>query len=132
MRTPVRPLAITLATLASVLITGCYPGFRTGGNRKSDDTFTYVSKTFTPLTVTVVDTRTDEILFTREIPVGQQLTVKFVEGDNASNPAMPDLMKYELFDTQTTIARLSEAIPVPPSEARRIDVAVRSGPELPG
>lgn len=129
---PIAHLPVISLLAASVLLAGCYPGYRTGGNRKTDDTFTYVSQPFQPLTITLVDTRTDEILFTREIPVGQQLTIKFVDGDGGSNPSMPDLMKFELFDDQTTFARLSEGIPVPPAHSRRIDVEVRDGPELRG
>ncbi|MGA1516980.1 MAG: hypothetical protein ACO396_04330, partial [Phycisphaerales bacterium] len=72
--------ALAATALASLFaIPACYApdgGFMPATGRG----FTYVSTSFKPLTVTLVDVRTEEPFFVMAIPPGQQLTFKFLEG----------------------------------------------------
>jgi len=90
---------------------------------------TYESTEIMPKTVQIRDLRSDEIVFTMEVPAGKQLTFQFSEGDGDDPVYTPDLMRYEVFDIGTRTGSLSSAMSVPPYWARRIDVYFRQGPE---
>ncbi len=90
---------------------------------------TYYSTISRPTTVTLVDTRTEEAIFSIEIPVGKQLSLDFVEGKGDDPVETPDLMRYQLFEIGTTSGKLRNAMTVPAATARRIDVDYRHGAE---
>lgn len=123
--------ATTLMAAAAMVLAGCYlPG---GGLfNYTGAPATYYSTEHLPKTVTLVDTCTDEAIFSIEIPPGKQLTVDFVEGGGEDRVHTPDLMRYEIFDVGTTFGRLSSSLSVPNAECRRLDVDFREGPERPG
>ncbi len=116
-----------------VICTGCvaHPGWSAGGNAASTDSYTYVSRSHTPQTVSLVDTRTNEVIWSRDVPVDKQLSIKFYEDHNSENPSRPDVMRYAIQDSGERWARLTDSITVPPSASRRLDVELRDGPEFP-
>ncbi len=116
------------AAAALLAAGGCYsPGGgllpRTGAAQ------TYWSTEIMPATVTIVDTRTEEAIFSIEIPVGKQLTFDFVEGEGDDPVMTPDLMRYQVFDLGTSIGKLRNSLTVPNRSCRRIDVDYRPAPE---
>ena len=120
-------------TALLVLCSGCTmnPGWSEGGNLASTDSYTYVSRSHTPQTITLVDVRTNEVIWSRDVPVNKQLSIKFYEGFNSENPSRPDVMRYAIQDTGERWSRLTDSITVPPSSSRRLDVELRDGPEFP-
>lgn len=100
-----------------------------GGDTISRDRFTYVSHTYEPKTVTLVDTRTGERIWTREIPVGHQLSMEFYPGGNKQDRDNPDVMRWAEFDAPTPHGALTNSIVVPSRECRRLDLDIRQGPE---
>jgi hypothetical protein len=119
-------LALGLASVAA--LPACYsPGGAimpyTGG------AYTYYSYEMKPKTVRVVDLRTNEVVFSMDIPPGKQLTMDFVTGKGDDPIYTPDLMRYEVFDMGTKIGKLHNVMTVPSAANRRIDVTLREGPE---
>ena len=100
-----------------------------GGSGVSQDAFVYVSRPHEPKTVTVMDTRTGEALWTMDVPVGRKLVIDFEENKADGTPDRPDLMRWELMDASDLTGRLGNAMPVPIASARRIDMTLRTGPE---
>jgi hypothetical protein len=93
-----------------------------------DSSITYNSTEQLQKTITIVDTRTEEPLFTMEIPVGKQLTIQFAadRGDDPVNT--PDMMYYQLWDDGRMLGQLRNALTVPNAASRRIDVRVNQEP----
>lgn len=100
---------------------GPYPGV-------SMDQFTYVSRTWEPKTITVMDTRTNEPVWTVDIPVGQQLVVGFSTG-TGPNEYVPDEIVWGLMPAGRMSGPRKNRMPCPPSYARRLDMAIRPTPE---
>ena len=120
---------LTLAALALGLsLGGC--GYKPGGNSISQDEFTYISEPFLPITLQLIDTRTGEVFWEYEIPVGKQLTFRFFPNKEPKNAYTPDLMRWELFDKPTGHGGLRNTMLVPPSTARRVDYFTRETPEF--
>ena len=124
-----RRLALALLALP-VAFAGC--AHSEGGNMKSDDQFTYVSTSYQPKTLVLLDTRDGEELWSVDVPVGQKLVVQFLK-DKARNatPENPDLMKWEVGPASQSRLSLRNAIPVPGADARRLDLSLREVPEWP-
>lgn len=102
-----------------------------GGIPSSQDGHRYISTSWSPTTVTLVDTRTGETLWAVDVPVGRQLTVKFYPGKNPDLPDRPDRMRWELQDIgENTVTSLENAMAVPPASSRRLDVSLRRSPEF--
>ena len=121
-------LAIAGAALASS--SGCY---WEGGPLYSADRFAYVSRTWEPKTVTVVDTRTGEALWSIDVPVGQRLVIGFRAAPKnvEKNDWLPDVMQWDLMPESRISGALTNQIRVPPSSARRVDWKLRPTPEYP-
>lgn len=116
-------LAIAAATLG-----GCY---YEGGPLRSNDQHTYVSTPHRPTTLSLRDTRTSEILWTADVPVGEKLVVRFYPDRGEKNSPMPDLMEWDLMKPDDYFGTLENQINVPPSTGRRLEVSYRAVPELP-
>lgn len=124
-----RTLALTAALGAAGLSAGCY---YEGGPLKSIDRFTYASTTWQPKTITIIDTRTGETLWSVDVPVGEQLVIDFNTPANADNAAwLPDVAEWQLFPYPTRSGQLTNTMRVPPHSARRVDVTLRPVPEMP-
>lgn len=118
-----------LAALGPIgFTTGCHTE---GGPMWSADRYTYVSRTWEPKTVSVIDTRTGESIWSVDIPVGQKLSVGFSKG-TGPNEYKPDEIVWEVIPEDRTFATRSNRQPCPPAHARRIEMHIRATPELPG
>ena len=125
----IRTLCLTSVLAASAgLVAGCY---RPHGALMSysGGAQTYYSTEMQPKTVRVLDLRTGEVIFSMDIPVGKQLTLDFSPGEGDDPVYSPDLMQYEIFDMGTMIGKLHNAMSVPSSNSRRVDIYMRPSPE---
>jgi len=120
--------AAVATTLALVSLAGCNV-YRQGGSMRSNDTFTFMSNEFYPVTVTVIDVRTNEPIWTADVPVGKQLTFRFHELQYPDNPANPDAMRWQFFDKPTRAGELNSVMACPDKFSRRMDVTIRKTPE---
>lgn len=97
----------------------------------TSDSYTYVSTSWQPKSVTLVDTRSGQEFWTVEVPVGKKLVVSFAEKEGTSDGFTPDGMKWAIIDPTEDFPRLGNQLPVPPKDVRRLDVTIRPTPELP-
>lgn len=119
-------LAVGLIALAST--TGCYSE---GGPGYSADLFTYVSTPTRPYTVTLRDTRTGQDFWSVDVPVGKQLVVSFDANEGTKDKFTPDKMSWLIMEPEDDWQQLTNSLPVPPAEGRRLDVTLRATPEFP-
>lgn len=129
--------ALLLAGLAAGAGTGCY---YPGGPMWSADRFTYESTTWQPWTISIEDTRTGQVFWTMDVPVGQQLVIDF-EAADAGKSGMtdegqhgqftPDIMRWELMPAGRRFGELDNSLAVPPANARLVRATLRRTPELP-
>jgi hypothetical protein len=118
---------------AALVAGGCRSTtFTPRGDGFSNDRFTYASTSMSPKTVTLVDTRTDETLWSLDVPVGEKLTIKFEEVIDGENPVYPDVMEWVVQPMQRNSWRGKQSMLVPGSEARLIEMTLRPTPEYPG
>lgn len=120
--------AILGAALLSALLGAC--AYRPGGAMVSDDRFTYVSTPYEPKTITLVDTRTSEVLWTMEIPVGERVTVQFYKDKSKGYADYPDVMRWEVQKADAWDMVLRSQISVPDRWSRRLDMKLREPPEF--
>lgn len=125
-----RALALSVLATAALFLAGCTGPYSPGGAVASSDTATYISTAHSPKTITVLDTRTGQAVWSLELPVGQQLTLQFIQGKGEDPVYLEDLMRYEIFDEPTTWGNLPNEISVPGRYARRVTVELRPGPEF--
>ncbi len=103
-----------------------------GGTLRSTDAFTYISTPFEPLTVTLYDQRDQEPLWTVDVPIGQKVTVRFLENRSKEGTTRrPDIMEWEIYDQEKRRADLTNSMAVPPANSRMLKVALRDGVEYP-
>ena len=128
-----RVFLTSLALTAAVSLTGCSIAKHSeGGGQNSDDRFTYVSTSYQPKTITVLDTRDGEELWSVDVPVGKKLVIQFYKNKARNATAEnPDLMKWEMGDAKKRKLTLRNAMAVPPTTARRIEMSLRAAPEWP-
>ena len=120
---------LALLPLAAVL-TGCN-SYTEGGAGGSYDTFTYVSYSDQPKTITLVDWRDSSVIWTYEVPVGRKLVVSFVKDRFEQSPNRPDLMRWGEMAESTNYGELRNEMAVP--RTRRVDVGLReAGESAPG
>ncbi|MFN9968349.1 MAG: hypothetical protein ACK58T_00490 [Phycisphaerae bacterium] len=122
-------VSVSLAAAAFTLA-GCNV-YRPGGSLRSNDTYTYIADEHYPVTVTLMDTRVNEPVWTADVPVGKQLTVRFHEAQYPDNAAHPDAMRWRFFDKPTRAGELGSVMAVPNKWSRRLDVSIRKSPEYP-
>ena len=121
---------LTTTSLAAVtlLLAGCYSP--SGGiYPRSGGGYTYVSSEMKPVTITVIDTRSEQPFFKLDIPPGKQLTMNFLEGQGDDPVERPDRMVYAIWDAGTQTGRLTNQLTCPPTGCRRIDYTIRTSPE---
>ncbi len=119
-----RPALVSALALAgsAAMLGGCF------GN--STGSYPYVSRTYSPKTLVLVDTRTGEELWRYDLGVGNSMKVSFHSGDE-DNVVMPDEMRWEVKSGQSGDVIAQDAIPCPPEGVRRIDWYERKTPEYP-
>src|SRR5262245_44119252 len=132
-RTMKRSAAMPKATIhmtvltAAAMLTGCYaPGGglmpKTGGPQ------TFPSSEMLQETVTLYDTRTNEVISVFEIPPGKQLVLDFDEGEGDDPVHTPDLLRWDIMDRSQTSGKLHRAQTVPNAASRRLEVTLHQGP----
>ncbi len=118
-----------LPLLGLLLLTGCYTE---GGPGFSIDQHVYVSRPWQPWTVTLRDTRTGQEFWSMDVPVGKKLIVSFSENTGSNDKYTPDVMKWVVVDEdRETFVSITNSLPVPPANSRRLEPALRTTPELP-
>lgn len=124
-----RLLAVLLAAAALAPLSGCMTfSDRFGG--ASWDKHVYVSTPDMPQTVSLIDTRTGQTVWACEIPVGSQLVIQFVQ-ERARPGAVPvDQMQWAVMPINASFRGLTNVMPVPPAESRRLDGELRPGAAL--
>lgn len=114
---------------ATLALAGCYspsPGlFNT-----STDTFSYESTSMRPITITLIDVRTEEPFFKMDIPVGRQLSFDFEESGGDDPVQRPSKMSWAMWDAGTRFGSLSNSLSVPGKDCRRIEYTLRPAPEF--
>lgn len=127
-----RPTAIASRTFLTglVFLAGCTT-FKPGGSEWSDDAHTWYSTPQQPTTVSVMDTRTGQALWTYEVPVNRQLSIQFFKNVAPDNLNTPDEMRWDDLAIGTVFASLQNTLPVPNDQGRRIEWVVRARPEFP-
>lgn len=118
------------AALPGAALSGCST-YSPGGSGFADDTYTYYSVPMEPKTITLVDTRTGQTLWTYEIPVNRQLTVRFYEDQSPDTPATPAKLYWREFDIGASFGRLDNEMAVPDYRNRRVDWFIRPATEFP-
>ncbi len=122
-------LRSTIALIAAAwTLAGCYGP---GGPGYSADMFTYVSDEWHPYTITLFDSRTGEALWSVDVPVGQQLVMRFNEG-MGPNQFKPDLMAWGVMEANRKTGPIPNNVPVPGGAVRRVEMKLRPTPEMPG
>jgi len=116
----------TVAILTAGTLGGC---LSVAG--RSADRHTYESTTWSPKTISLIDTRTGETAWSVDVPVGQAIRVVFSEG-TGPNEYRPDELKWELAPIGRTILTPTNTQPCPPAYARRLDLSIRETPEAVG
>ncbi len=126
-------LVLVPLALGAGLFGGCYTE---GGGQMSMDRFTYVSTPSQPKTISLVDTRTFESIWSIDVPVGQQVAVQFMKNPKnregiPPDPYRPDLMRWSLMKAYAMGGDLDNSIAVPASGSRRLEMRLRPSPEMP-
>jgi len=120
--------------LATIVAGGCT--YMSPGNPlSSKNEFNYPSTSTLPQTVVLRDLRTDEVLYTWEVPVDKKLFVRFYEDRNSvpRNQANPDTCEWVYYPIGRWNPPLADRarFNVPPADSRRLDLFMRTNPELP-
>lgn len=119
----------TLGLLVGLAACEGVPGHYPGGNIASIDKYVYPSTTDLPQTVTLVDTRSGQAVWSKDIPVGQQLVMRFYAA-KGEDPTNPDRLDWQIMPIGAG-GQMNNQVFVPPSSSRRIDTAFRAPGELP-
>lgn len=116
----------TVAILTAGTLGGC-----SSLSGRTADRHTYDSTTWSPKTVSLIDTRTGETAWSVDVPVGQAIRVVFSEG-SGPNEYLPDEIRWELAPIGRRIVTPTNFQPCPPAHARRLDLSIRETPEATG
>ena len=129
--------ACLLTAALSLPLGGCFYARQSfsknpGGNMRQDDSYTYVSTAYEPLTVTLYDNRDNEPIWTVDVPIGSKVSLRFRENKVKEGTARrPDIMEWVIFDQNKRTARYENMMAVPSAESRMMRVSLRNGPEFP-
>jgi len=123
-------LVMVVGLAMSSLLGGCgVPWYQPGDQLYPGSTHIWTSEEHRPSTVTLFDTRTGDAIWSMEIPPGQWLATKFVDGGGDDDVLRPDRLDYHLFAAGTRMGKLRSGMSVPNAESRRWELTVRDGIE---
>ncbi|MDA1008560.1 MAG: hypothetical protein O2800_06100 [Planctomycetota bacterium] len=125
---PFRRLSKTLACIALLTTAACYSP-KGGWFPGPSSAQTFYSTVSEPVTIRLVDTRTETAFFELAIPAEQQFTMKFVTGGGDDPTQTPDQMLWMIWPMGTKNGRLRNQLTVPPASCRRVDYFLRAAPE---
>jgi len=114
------------ALAASTTMSGCW---KPGGIGVSLDAYTYLSSEYEPKTVTIIDTRSGQAIWSYDVPVGKELVFRFYPKHDDGNYTYPDMMRWDLWDGGRQFGEPTQKFLVPTASARKIDVRLRPVPE---
>lgn len=117
-------MASVVVSAALLSLAGCYTSSGLGDN-------TYLSTPDSPKTISLVDTRTGQTLWTVDVPVNRQLVLRFYENRPGNDRNRPDAMRWEIKEIGRSGGELSNLMPVPDKFSRRIDMTLRPIGEYP-
>lgn len=126
-RLATRTIASAILSLVLVSLASCTFLQRERGSQASDDQHVYVSYPWEPKTVSLIDTRTDEVIWSYEVPVGQKLVIKF---ENHSKRFGGQTMTWGAGDTDGGRIKLLNEMPVPSYQIRKLSWTLRPVPEF--
>lgn len=129
--TAARTLRGTLSAGLVVAVASLFGCYTEGGNHMSMDRFTYASTSWQPKTITLVDTRTGESIWSIDVPVGQRLSMQFIEGKNKQDQYRSAVMRWDLAPGDTIFGSLKNQMAVPDKSVRRVEMKLRPAPEMP-
>lgn len=112
--------SVVLATVAPLALSGCDSG---------PESYVYQSDTYSPKTITVLDTSTGEKILAVDVPPGQQLNMKFESTRDAAEKTGKDTLRWNLRPWGDSSLEKSSTVQVPPPSSRRIDMTLRPAPE---
>lgn len=123
-------LVLLIALAAAACSGGCY---YEGGPGYSADTFTYISRPWQPVTVTLKDTRTGQDFWSIDVPVGKRLVVQFSDNFGTGDEYTPAEMSWGLTPESYELGSVDmpNTLPVPPWNSRLLVTTYRPAPELP-
>lgn len=126
MRGRMSKLAVPALTMAWALtmLGGCATSSGLGDN-------TYLSTPDSPKTISLIDTRTGQTIWTVDVPVNRQLVLRFFENQPGNDRNRPDAMRWEIKQLGRSGGELSNLMPVPDKFSRRIDMTLRPVGEYP-
>ncbi len=129
-----RTLGVCGLAVAALLAAGAVGGcslapYEEGGSGFSIDQHIYASTAELPITVMLEDTRTKEVLWTVEVPVGQKVAIRFSTGYYGNSASFPDQMRWDLMPATQSYGGLSSEMAVP--HARVLKTSYREPGEFP-
>ena len=119
---PVR--VFTVCAILAVAPAGCF--VRGGPWYSGNAPLTYVSTPVSAKTVSVIDTRTGETVWSKDVPVGKKLVIQFDENEHKGAP-LPAEMNWGLLDAGEIHGELENTVPAPPVDSRRVDMTITYG-----
>lgn len=126
---PIAAIGLAAAVLAT---SGCaLIEDRPAGNMRSSDRYTYVSTPDYPVTVTIYDTRSKEILWEVDVPIGKKLTFAFYKNRSEDTELRPDLMRWTIADAKNFRNGLNNSMAMPAADSRMVAMSLREGPAYP-
>jgi hypothetical protein len=115
-----------------LVLAGCsWPGYRPAGSQASNDAHTYISTPDAAKSVRVLDSSTNTVLWSMDVPIGKQLTLQFYDDHDPRNADRPALMRWELSNAGREFGELHSSMPVPDQHHRRIDWYLTRNPGVP-
>ncbi|MSR18944.1 MAG: hypothetical protein EXS00_07245 [Phycisphaerales bacterium] len=117
---------LALVIVGTLALAGCYSP-NSGFFATTGSGFTYISTPAQPLTISIVDIRTETPFFAMDVPPQKQITFKWIANGGSGDPQYtPDRLQWEIFEANTSFGRLRNQLSCPPENCCRIDITYRS------
>jgi hypothetical protein len=99
------------------------------GACQGQERYYYKSEPHSPKTITLIDTSSQEVLLSVEVPVGQQLNMRFEGPRKRTEERGYDTLRWAVRPWGDESFGKANILQVPPSTSRRIDMTIRGQPE---
>ena len=127
--------AIGMGVMAAIsLAGGCTSWWPAGGPMSSEDRYIYTSTEWMPWTVNVVDTVSNQVVWSKEVPVGAKLVMRFhdpLPSEDLQSPSTeyPVRLEWDLWPADKEWGDPQQIAWV--TKSRRLDPILRPVPEAP-